>query len=58
VNLPRELATMWKRLLKGTDEDIEIDAEYTKPALEEFLKQFKTSVEQAYDEAGMTFKYK
>jgi hypothetical protein len=47
-------------LLKGTDEDLGIDAEFTKPALEEFLKQFKTMVEsvEGYDDEGMKFKYK
>jgi hypothetical protein len=54
------LAAIWKRLLKGTDEDLGIDAEFTKPALEEFLKQFKTMVEsvEGYDDEGMKFKYK
>jgi hypothetical protein len=56
------LAAIWKRLLlQGTTEDdLGIDAEYTKPALEEFLQQFQTSVEsvEAYGGAGMKFKYK
>jgi hypothetical protein len=56
------LAAIWKRFLKGTDEDLGIDAEFTKPALEEFLKQFKTSVESvavdAFGGAGMKSKYK
>jgi hypothetical protein len=54
------LAAIWKRLLKGTNDDLGIDAEFTKPALEEFLQQFQTSVEavEAYDGAGMKFKYK
>jgi hypothetical protein len=53
------LAAIWKGVLKGTDEeDLGIDTEYTKPALEAFLQQFKTSVEQAYEEDGMSFKYK
>jgi hypothetical protein len=54
------LAAIWKRLLKGTNGDLGIDAEFTKPALEEFLHQFQTSVEsvEAYDGVGMKFKYK
>ena len=54
------LASLWKRLLETSDEDLGIDAEYTKPALEEFLLQFKTQVEsiEDYDNGAMKFKYK
>jgi hypothetical protein len=54
------LATLWKRLLKTSDEDLGIDTEYTKPALEEFLRQFKTQVEsvETYGYGAMKFKYK
>jgi hypothetical protein len=54
------LASIWKNLLKNSDENLEIDAEYTKPALEEFLQQFKNKVEsEEVNEYGeMKFKYK
>lgn len=49
------LASLWKNLLKKADKDLEIDAEYTKPALEEFLKQFQKEVEM---HRPMKFRYK
>lgn len=54
------LAGMWKRLLKSCcDEDLTLDVEYTKPALEEFLRQFKKEVESVdLGSCSMKFNYK
>lgn len=60
-DVTKGLAAIWKRLLKANSDDaLGVDAEFTKPALEEFLRQFQTSVESAetYDGSGMKFKYK
>ena len=57
--ITKGLASLWKRLLEMSDEELGIDAEYTKPALEEFLLQFKKEVELIETCHGaMKFKYK
>jgi len=43
--LTEELAEAWKDLLKNSDEALEIDVNYTKPAIGEMLGQFKEKVE-------------
>jgi hypothetical protein len=50
-----ELGRMWKNMLKRSNAEIGIDAEYTKPALLYFLAKFKKSVETNGD---LTFKYR
>jgi len=37
----KSLAGMWKKLLKNDDERLNIDSEYTRPGVEEFLRNFK-----------------
>ena len=39
------LAVMWKELLENNDEELNIDAEYTRPGVEEFLRNFKEKIE-------------
>ena len=39
------LAVMWKELLENDDEELNIDAEYTRPGVEEFLRNFKEKIE-------------
>ena len=39
------LAVMWKELLKNNDKELNIDAEYTRPDVEEFLRNFKEKIE-------------
>jgi hypothetical protein len=52
-----ELASIWKRLLKKSNADLGIDAEYTRPAIEEFLHLFKNEIENENDNE-MEFNYK
>ena len=39
------LAVMWKELLENNDKELNIDAEYTRPDVEEFLRNFKEKIE-------------
>lgn len=57
-SLVKGLATVWRNLLKKSDEEIGWDLEYTKPATYTLLKQFKDRVEGMDDcyEMGK-FKY-
>jgi septation ring formation regulator EzrA len=41
----KNLASMWKKQLKNSNEILNIDAEYTRPGVVEFLVQFKEKVE-------------
>ena len=41
----KSLAGMWKKLLKNDDERLNIDSEYTRPGVEEFLRNFKDKIE-------------
>jgi hypothetical protein len=41
----KNLASMWKKQLKNSNETLNIDAEYTRPGVVEFLVQFKEKVE-------------
>lgn len=41
----KSLAGMWKKLLKNDDERLNIDSEYTRPGVEEFLRNFKEKIE-------------
>jgi hypothetical protein len=41
----KSLAVMWKELLENNDEELNIDAEYTRPGVEEFLRNFKEKIE-------------
>jgi len=41
----KSLAGMWKKLLKNDDEILNIDSEYTRPGVEEFLRNFKEKIE-------------
>lgn len=57
-----DLAGIWKRLLKKTNDQLGIDAEFTRPALLKVLAQFKKKVEVASAETisedhFMTFNY-
>ena len=40
----KSLAGMWKKLLKNDDERLNIDSEYTRPGVEEFLRNFKEKI--------------
>lgn len=51
------LASMWKRLLKNDDEQLGIDAEYTRPGTVEFLRQFKKEVEMHYSVPPFKFNF-
>jgi hypothetical protein len=44
------LAKLWKNMLKKSDADLGIDAEYTRPGVMCFLEEFKETIEQAYAE--------
>lgn len=56
--LVKGLATVWRNLLKKSDQEIGWDVQYTKPATYEMLRQFKESIEgmDDYFEMGK-FKY-
>jgi hypothetical protein len=41
----KNLASMWKKQLKNSNETLNIDAEYTRPGVVEFLVKFKNQVE-------------
>jgi len=43
--LTKGLASAWKRLLKYSDQDLGIDAYYTRPGIVELLEQFRSAVE-------------
>jgi hypothetical protein len=45
--LIKSLADGWKKLLNKSNEDLAIDAEYTRPAIEELLTQFKKLVKES-----------
>mmetsp|Transcript_20951 Transcript_20951/g.38420 ORF Transcript_20951/g.38420 Transcript_20951/m.38420 type:complete len:237 (+) Transcript_20951:93-803(+) len=53
----KDLASMWKRLLKNDDEKLGIDAEYTRPGVVQLLEDFKELVESAYSEPPFKFKF-
>ena len=53
----KDLASMWKRLLKNNDEKLGIDAEYTRPGVVQLLEDFKELVESAYSEPPFKFKF-
>eukprot|EP00978_Attheya_sp_CCMP212_P023935 scaffold74307_cov51-Attheya_sp.AAC.4 len=52
------LARMWKTLLQKTDDQLGIDSEYTRPGVTCFLEKFKETVESAYTEPPLKFKFK
>mmetsp|Transcript_25144 Transcript_25144/g.29103 ORF Transcript_25144/g.29103 Transcript_25144/m.29103 type:complete len:216 (-) Transcript_25144:318-965(-) len=51
------LARLWKSTLKKTDEELGIDAEYTRPGILEFLSRFKENIEEAEAEPSFKFNY-
>jgi len=56
----KDFGSMWKRLLKNTDEKLGIDAEYTRPGVVCLLEQFKEQVETAlngYTDPPLNFKF-
>eukprot|EP00594_Rhizosolenia_setigera_P018038 CAMPEP_0178965398 /NCGR_PEP_ID=MMETSP0789-20121207/16261_1 /TAXON_ID=3005 /ORGANISM="Rhizosolenia setigera, Strain CCMP 1694" /LENGTH=253 /DNA_ID=CAMNT_0020650381 /DNA_START=81 /DNA_END=842 /DNA_ORIENTATION=+ len=53
----RDLAKLWKAVLKKSDEDLGIDSEYTRPGVLEFLKTFKEEIESACAEPPFKFNY-
>jgi len=53
----KNLAGLWKLLLKKSNEELGIDAEYTRPGIMVFLENFKKKVEAAYSEPPFVFKY-
>jgi hypothetical protein len=56
--LVKGLATVWRNLLKKSDEEIGWDVEYTKPGVYSLLRQFKEAVEGMDDMYEMgKFKY-
>jgi hypothetical protein len=53
----KDLAGLWKKLLKNTDEALGIDAEYTRPGVIALLKDFKKQVEACYSEPKFKFNF-
>lgn len=55
------LAKMWKALLKGSNEELGVDAKYTRPGVMAFLEEFKKMILDVGDcqhEPKMKFNYK
>mmetsp|Transcript_24166 Transcript_24166/g.52125 ORF Transcript_24166/g.52125 Transcript_24166/m.52125 type:complete len:208 (-) Transcript_24166:320-943(-) len=52
-----DLAKMWKDLLTNSDNELGIDAEYTRPGILQLLKDFKEKVEEAYSEPSFEFNF-
>ena len=52
-----EMGKIWKALLKKTDAELGIDAEFTRPGIEYFLQKFKASIENADDVLASYFKF-
>ena len=53
----KDLAGMWKRLLKNDDDKLGIDAEYTRPGVMQLLVDFKKKVEDNYSEPPFKFNF-
>jgi hypothetical protein len=55
----KALATRWKAVLKKTDAELGIDAEYTRPGVICFLEKFKSTVEDidSYDDPKIKFNF-
>ena len=56
-DMVKNLASMWKRLLKNDDEKLGIDAEYTRPGIIQLLQDFKREIESSYSEPPFKFKF-
>ena len=54
------LARMWKNCLAKSNNELELDGEFTRPGLEEFLSSFKKEVENVdtYEDPPMKFRFK
>ncbi|KAL7540568.1 hypothetical protein ACHAWF_006720 [Thalassiosira exigua] len=53
----KDLADMWKPLLKNTDEKLGIDTEYTRPGVVQLLTDFKEKIEGSYFDPHFKFKF-
>jgi len=53
----KSLAGMWKKLLKNDDGKLNIDSQYTRPGVEEFLQQFKEMIEDTDMDPYPAFKF-
>ena len=53
----RDLAKMWKALLKKDNATLGIDPEYTRPGILELLESFKEAVEESETEPPLKFMY-
>ena len=53
----KDLAKMWKTLLKSTDAVLGVDAAFTRPGVLSLLEQFQNLVESAESEPPFKFKY-
>ena len=51
------LAAAWKKLLKSSNEELGIDAEYTRPGVENMLTRFQELVAET-DSVAAEFKWK
>jgi hypothetical protein len=53
----KSLAGMWKKLLKNDDERLNIDSEYSRPGVEEFLRNMKEQIEAVEMDPYPAFKF-
>ena len=48
---------MWKRLLKKSDKDLNIDPEFTRPGVEKFLENFADKVADEDEKISVEFEW-
>ena len=56
-NAIKKLAGAWKRMLKKSNAELGIDAEYTRPGVEALLEKFERACND-FDACDLSFKWK
>mmetsp|Transcript_14303 Transcript_14303/g.33207 ORF Transcript_14303/g.33207 Transcript_14303/m.33207 type:complete len:149 (-) Transcript_14303:2018-2464(-) len=57
TEMVKELARMWKELLKNDDKKLGIDSEFTRPGVVQLLQEFKEEIESHYSEPPFEFRF-